>query len=250
MTEETTGTTASPFPETADIETSSDDYASRFSGKTGAWFLEVQANIAVKLLAMNSRSTILDVGGGHGQLAEPFCRAGYRVTILGSDESCRKRVAGLIDSARCDFKIGNVIDLPFDDRSMDATASFRLLPHCEQWPKLVAELCRVARERVVVDYPAITGINALAPMLFSAKQKVEKNTRVWRQFKHHEVIAAFEQNGFRLVARRGQFFLPMVLHRALRCRTLSRLLEGACGLVGLRRLFGSPVIAVFERKAQ
>jgi hypothetical protein len=31
----------SDFPETADIETSSDDYARRFAGKIGAWFLHV-----------------------------------------------------------------------------------------------------------------------------------------------------------------------------------------------------------------
>ena len=34
--------TSNSFPETADIETSSEDYATRFAGKIGAWLLQVQ----------------------------------------------------------------------------------------------------------------------------------------------------------------------------------------------------------------
>ena len=42
---------------------------------------------------------MLDVGGGHGQLAIPLCRAGYRVTVLGSDASCRRRLEALVAGA-------------------------------------------------------------------------------------------------------------------------------------------------------
>ena len=55
-----------PFSETADIDTSSDDYARRFSGKTGAWFLKVQQAATMRMLALSCQKTILDVGGGHG----------------------------------------------------------------------------------------------------------------------------------------------------------------------------------------
>ena len=133
------------FPETADIETSSDDYATRFAGATGAWMLEVQERIATALLEKHPARTVLDVGGGHGQLAVPLCRAGYAVTVLGSAERCRRRVAAVVDDGACTFTVGNVIDLPFADRSFDAVLCFRLLTHCTQWPRLVAELCRVTR---------------------------------------------------------------------------------------------------------
>ena len=63
------------------------------------------------------------------------------------------RIAGVVDSGACRFQVGNVVDLPFPDRSFDAAISFRLLTHCEAWPVLIRELCRVARRTVIVDYP-------------------------------------------------------------------------------------------------
>lgn len=237
-----------PFPETADIATSSDDYARRFSGSTGEWFLDVQAHITLALIGAQPGATVLDVGGGHGQISRPLAEAGYRVTVLGSDESCRSRIDDLVADGKCTFTVGNVIDLPYEAGSFDVVTSFRLLPHCEMWPRLIKEMCRVTAGEVVVDYPAITGLNALAPMLFSAKKRIEKNTRTWRQFRHPEVTRAFDDNGFVRAGAQGQFFLPMVLHRALRCRTLSRFLEGGCGLLGLRSRWGSPVIARFTKK--
>lgn len=236
------GDTWSPFPETADIETSNDDYATRFRGKTGAWMLDVQTRLTRKLLAGLERGTLLDVGGGHGQLAHPLADDGWRVTVLGSAKSCEHRVRDLTSSGRAEFKVGNVIELPFPDKSFDVVICFRLLTHCEQWEQLVRELCRVSRGPVICDYPTSQSVNAIAPMLFAAKKKLEKNTRHWRLFKHREVTDAFAAAGARIVAQRKQFALPMALHRALKCAGLSALLEGCCRAVGLTALCGSPVI--------
>ena len=62
-------TTTDKGLETADIETSSDGYAARFAGPVGEWMLEIQETITVALLPKTPSATILDVGGGHGQLA-------------------------------------------------------------------------------------------------------------------------------------------------------------------------------------
>ncbi len=235
------------FPETADIETSSDDYASRFAGATGEWMLGVQEKIALAKLKLSGASTILDVGGGHGQLAGPLCRAGFDVTVLGSDESCRARIAGLLGGGRCRFVVGDVIALPFADRSFDAAISFRLLTHCSRWPELVKELCRVARKSVVVDYPTSESLNMVAPALFGAKKRLEGNTRTWKLFRHEEVAEEFARHGFKPRSRTGQFFLPMVLHRALKMAPLSAGLEGVCRALGLTRAWGSPVIIEMTR---
>ena len=85
--------TSSPFPETADIETSNDDYATRFAGKTGAWMLDVQTRLTRRQLASFPKGTLLDVGGGHGQLAHPLADDGWDITVLGSAPSCEKRIA-------------------------------------------------------------------------------------------------------------------------------------------------------------
>ena len=241
MTDRNTTTTA-PYPETADIETSSDAYAARFSGSVGEWMLGVQERITLRMLADMPGATILDVGGGHGQLAVPLCRAGYKVTVVGSHASCRRRIAALVDSGACQFEVGNVVTLPFPDRSFDAAISFRLLPHCEAWPELIRELCRVARRKVIVDYPTSQSLNAVAPALFGAKKKLEGNTRQWRLFRHDEVTAEFARQGFECKSRVPQFFLPMVLHRAMRWRLWSAGKEWFCGAIGLTRRWGSPVI--------
>ncbi len=234
--------------ETADIETSSDGYASRFCGPVGEWMLSTQERIVVRLLSAHAEPTILDVGGGHGQLAIPLGRRGYAVTVLGSDPSCRARIAGEVDAGRCRFVSGDVLALPFADRSFDVVLSFRLLPHCERWEALIAELCRVARSAVIVDYPVGGGLNRLAPALFAAKKRMEGNTRAWRAFRDDEVTSAFGKSGYGRAARRPQFFLPMVLHRTLHCRPLSAAAEGACRALGLTRLWGSPVIVEMRRQ--
>jgi len=233
--------------ETADIESSSDAYATRFAGPAGRWMLEVQERITLGFLRDRPGAGILDVGGGHGQLAVPLCREGYRVTVLGSDASCRHRVSEIVDAGSCAFVVGDVIDLPFDDRSFDTVISFRLVTHCRRWPKLIDELCRVARDSVIVDYPTSQSLNCIAPALFKAKKKLEGNTRTWALFKHAEVHGEFARNGYGLRRQEAQFFLPMVLHRALKCRTVSAALEGFCRLAGLSRRWGSPVIVEMAR---
>ena len=241
--------TSSPFPETADIETSNDDYATRFRGATGAWMLKVQERGVMKLLGARVApgATVLDVGGGHAQLAHPLADAGYKVSVIGSAPSCRHRIADLVDAGRCSFEVGNVVELPYPDGSFDAVVAVRMLTHCERWPQLVKEMCRVSRGPVITDYPTSQSLNAIAPALFKAKKKFERNTRHWTLFRHRQVREGFAAAGFRETGRYAQFFLPMVVHRALRCRPLSALLEGCCRCLGLTRLLGTPVIGRWER---
>ncbi len=233
--------------ETADIETSSDGYAARFAGPAGEWMLRVQETITAALLPAPDAVTVLDVGGGHGQLVRPLCRRGYVVTVVGSDESCRNRIADLVEKGQCGFMAGNVVELPFPDQSFDIVMSFRLLPHCAAWPVLIRELCRVARASVIVDYPTSEGLNAIAPALFGAKKKLEGNTREWRMFRHVEIVEEFAKHGFVPERRIPQFFLPMVLHRMLKCPRLSAGLEAICRGLGLTRRWGSPVILRMDR---
>ncbi|MBR0057016.1 MAG: class I SAM-dependent methyltransferase, partial [Kiritimatiellae bacterium] len=200
-----TGDTWSSFRETADIETSNDDYATRFRGRTGAWMLGVQTRLTRRLLAQCRRGTLLDVGGGHGQLAHPLADDGWDVTVTGSARSCEHRIRDLTSSGRAKFAVCDSLALPFPDGSFDAVVCFRLLTHCDRWESLVRELCRVSRGPVICDYPTSQSVNAIAPMLFAAKKRIEKNTRHWRLFRHAEVDAAFAAAGARVEARLKQF---------------------------------------------
>lgn len=242
MTTPNDETAQSGLPETADIHTSSDEYAGRFAGAAGAWMLEVQERLTRRMLEPFPDVEILDVGGGHGQLAIPLTQAGHAVTVLGSDESCRHRIRTEVDAGRCRFLVGNVIDLPFDDDAFDTVICFRLVTHCEQWPRLIKELCRVARRSVIVDYPTSASVNVIAPALFGAKKKVEKNTRTWTLFRHRQIHEAFAACGYRPQQVRKQFFLPMALHRIVKSRAISAGSEAVCRGLGLTALWGSPVI--------
>jgi len=236
------------FPETADIETASDDYAGRFSGAVGAWMLKIQEVAVLDLLQDHPGAAVLDVGGGHGQLAVPLCREQYPVTVVGSAEVCRRRIAALVDAGQCRFQVADVLKLPFAARSFDTVLCFRLVTHCARWEELIGELCRVAARAVIVDYPTSQSLNCVAPRLFGAKKKLEGNTRAFRLFRHEEIAGAFARHSFVPGRRSGQFCLPMVLHRRLKCRPLSAAVEGLLRQAGLVRRWGSPVILELRRR--
>ena len=228
--------------EDADVVTSSAAYARRFAGPVGAWFLEVQARITLDLLRLWPGASVLDVGGGHGQLLGPLLEAGHDVTVYGSAEVCRERIQDRLDGTRARFEAGDLLRSRWPDRAFDVVVCYRLLPHVAAWPELVGELCRLARRAVLVDYPTRRSVNAAAEPLFAAKKGVEGDTRPFAVFRDAEVVAAFAAAGFRSTARRPEFFLPMALHRALHAAPLSRAMETAARGLGLVRALGSPVI--------
>jgi len=230
--------------ETPDVETSSDDYARRFSGAVGEWFLGVQERACLDLVRPWLGGTVLDVGGGHGQIAVPLAREGFCVTVLGSAPVCRERLDRAARRAGVEvaFEHGPLLPLPYGDGSFDVVVSFRLLPHIRRWRRLVAELCRVARSAVVVDYAPLVSANLLAPLLFHVKKGIEKNTRYYLTFLEGAVRRAFQAAGFYATGRFDEFFVPMAVHRMLGRPRASAVAEDVSRRLGLTRLLGSPVI--------
>ncbi len=234
--------------ESPDIETSSEEYARRFTGKVGKWLLQIQEEATLKLLSPYRNATILDVGGGHGQLTKPLLDSGFKVTVFGSASACATRILPLRDGKNCQFATGNLLTLPFIDRAFDVVISYRLLSHVSNWEQLLSEMCRVAKTSVIVDYPEAYSINYLIPWLFHVKKQIEKNTRRFRCFHGYELLEKFESLGFGLSERVPEFFLPMVLHRTMKTANLSHALEGAFRRLGLTARWGSPVILKLVRK--
>jgi SAM-dependent methyltransferase len=240
--------TIPPPREAPDVETASEAYARRFAGEVGAYFLAIQARTVLDLLAPWPRARVLEVGGGHAQLAAPLVERGFRVTVTGSEEVCRERLDRSLPPGSFEFALCGLPRLPFPDRSFDVVLAVRLLTHLERWREALGEMCRVARSAVIVDYPDTRSFNRLYGLLFSWKKAVEGNTRTFHRFRQGEVIAECGRHGFGRPAVRRQFFLPMVVHRAVGRAGLSRAMERASALMGLTRAFGSPVILRVERK--
>lgn len=95
----------------------------------------------------------------------------------GNDESCQQRIQSLVNQNICSFQVGNVLDLPFPDNSFDVTISYRFLDRVNNWQQFGQELARVAKKAVIIDYPTVRSVNAIAPYLFKLKQGLEGNTR-------------------------------------------------------------------------
>lgn len=235
--------------ETADRETSTDEYARRFSGAVGAWFLERQTSLVLSHVRRTPARSVIDIGGGHGQSAAPLADNGYEVTVFGSAPECVHRVSTLVSQGRCRFVSGDLINLPFPDRSFGVALSLRLLPHCTRWETLIEEMCRVSEHGVIVDYPSYRSFNIFYALLFPLKKRVEGDTRTYTIFRDGDVEAAFATCGFRRVRRSPQFFLPMVLYRKVKSPTVGRILEGLFVALGLTSFFGSPTISLFVRDA-
>lgn len=236
------------LPETADIETSSDDYATRFAGPVGAWFLKIQEEVTLRMLAPYPGATVLDVGGGHGQTAEALVNNGYQLTVLDSAAICAHRIEKLIDEGRCKFMVGSIINLPFADKAFDVVISYRLLPHVTAWQRYLAEMSRVARYAVVLDYPEVQSVNYIEPLLFRFKKNIEGNTRPYTCYRQSQVLNAFRQHGFTFGDRYRQFFWPMVLHRKLKNLGVSSALEKITRGIHATDVLGSPVILKVVRE--
>lgn len=233
--------------ETPDIETSSDDYARRFAGAAGQYFLAIQSAALEHLMRDLRGTAVLEVGGGHAQLVSTFLRNDCTLTILGSDAGTHDRVRTLHPNAPVICDTGDLLSLPYPDRSFDVVAAVRLVAHVDAWQQLLGELCRVARRTVIVDYASWRSLNALTPMLFRFKKSIEGNTRHYRSFLPSQLAGELEQHGFRVSDSYGQFFLPMFVHRALAGAPWLQSAERAFRRIGLTAVLGSPILLRADR---
>lgn len=227
--------------EQPDVHSSTEIYARRFEGPAGRYLLDVQTQALHRLIAPWPRASVLDIGGGHGQVAAPLAEAGHPVTVLASNAAGFGRTQE-IAGERVRLAVGPLCAPPFPDRSFDIAIALRMMAHVADWRALVEGLCRIARHAVIIDFPIPGGSNALAPVLFGMKKSLEGDTRMFRVIAKSEVRRAFTENRFMVDAAIGQFVLPMAVHRALKAPRLSSALESALHGCGLAGPFGTPVL--------
>jgi SAM-dependent methyltransferase len=232
--------------EQPDLGSSSDDYAKRFEGAVGNYFLDVQLQAVLELLRPWRGARVLDVGGGHAQLAGPLREAGYDVTVLGSTPACSVRPRRLCP--KVPFVAGSLIDPPFRKGAFDVAVAVRLLAHLPDWRALVGGLVHVASRAVLVEFPSSAGVNAAAGALFGLKRRVEGNTRAFHTFSQSQVKREFELLGYGECHTLPQFFWPMALHRLSNSAGLARALERVPCTLGWTARRGSPVLLCAARE--
>lgn len=234
---------------TPDADTASDDYAKRFSGPIGSYFLAEQNRIVAELLGASGPCRILEVGGGHAQLTPALLEAGHEVWVQGSTPECVNRLASLFVRypGRLRFVVSNLWTLPFADRAFDLVIAIRLLAHVERFEALLREMARVSDSRVIVDFPPVFSANLWQPLLFSVKRKVEGNTRPFFCYQAKQLYRPLRAAGFDRFRMAKQFTVPMVVHRKIASPAFSRAIETGCRRSGLTRLIGAPSLLLAER---
>lgn len=223
----------------------------RFSGPIGRLLAETQERVIASFLEPVRARTVLDVGTGTGRAAIALARRGAEVT--GVDASAEMLAVAQRRAADAQVQVtfarGDAHGLAFADRSFNTVVCLRVLMHTPDWRQSLAELCRVAGERVVFDYPALASAAALQACARWVAHACGASVEAYRVFSHRAVRAALEANGFRVRDEHRQFVLPIAVHKRLGSLAATGRVEGALSRAGLTGLAGSPVTIVAERCA-
>jgi len=223
--------------------------ALRFGGPIGRYLLDCQQALLQEALAPGRNRTILDVGTGTGRAAIRLAEAGARV--IGVDASAEMLRVARAKAAQAavaiELGIADAHALPFASGSADAVVCLRVLMHAVDWRACVGELCRVARWRVVVDFPASASLAAVESGARRIAGALGRRVEAYRVIAEGDVADAFRLHGFRIVMVRRQFVLPIAFHKAIGRLGFTRTVERGLSAVGLSRLLGSPVTVVAER---
>ena len=221
----------------------------RFSGPIGEWLAASQAALLREYAGPDGGGAVLDVGTGTGRAALVLADAGATVTAIDASAEMLRVATARAESrgAPIHFALGDAHHLDFEARSFDTVVSLRVLMHTPNWRQCVAEACRVARTRVIVDYPAALSAAALQAAGRHLAHRLGAHTEPYRVFTDAAIRDAFAAHGFRLARQHRQFVLPIALHKALGSRGTSERIERVLAAAGLLRLAGSPVTVLAER---
>lgn len=232
----------------ADIASSSNEYANRFAGVAGEYFLDVQTRaVASAIYAEKAYTTVLEVGGGHCQLTKFFLDQDLKVTIQASTEQSLQRAKELGFERKVHFSVSPLTPLAFADNSFDLVSGIRLMAHVPDWKLFLKEMLRVSKRGIVFDFANINTLNILTPLLFKIKKKIESNTRPYACQSMSEVDSYLRSLGCKDLVTVPQFVCPMGIHRLLKSKLASENIEASFHALGLNNKFGSPVI-VFAQK--
>lgn len=224
--------------------------ALRFGGPIGRWLLETQERVLREALSPARAPLIADVGTGTGRAAIGLASAGARAIGLDFSEEMLSVARTRATQARVSpvtFARADAHALPLATASVDAAVSLRVLMHAIDWRLCLAELCRIARWRVVVDFPSSRSLAAIESAARRRRLQAGQRVEAYRVISERQVRDEFARHGFRVAAVHRQFVLPIALHKAIGLRGATRAVEGALAAVGLLRAFGSPVTMIAER---
>lgn len=223
--------------------------ALRFGGPIGQLVQHTQEVLLMAAFGPIQGRTILDVGTGTGRAALAFARAGAVVTGIDASEEMLAvaRRSAAERKLTATFQLGDAHAIPFADRQFDCAVSLRVIMHTPDWERCVQELCRVAKWRIVVDFPSARSAAALESR--SRRKKLERGDKVeaYRTIGEDDVRGVIEAAGFKVIGVHKQFVLPINFHKLFNAPALTESVEAILRFTGLLKVFGSPVTMTAER---
>ena len=108
---------------------------------------------ATSLVSREGISTILEVGCGEGELAQPILGATAAETYLGTDLSSRIIEEASTRNPDLQFEVQNAETLPYPDASFDLVVACEVLEHVENPEAVLSELNRLSARWILVSVP-------------------------------------------------------------------------------------------------
>ena len=250
MTEETSPTHYS-YTHYRDPNTAKTFDELRFGGPIGALVAATQARVIANFVGRLQDRRMLDVGTGTGRAALLLARSGARVTGVDASEAmlAMARARAAEQGVRATFAVGDAHALTFPNRSFEVALSLRVIMHAPRPEDCIAELCRVADQLVIFDYPSARSLARIQSSARRLAARLGVRTEAYRVFTDAEIVTALDRCGFRVRSVHRQFVLPIALHKAVRSVRFTTASEAWLDRVGLLDRFGSPVTLVAERCA-
>ena len=233
----------------ADSETAKRFDDSHFGGPIGQLIVETQERVLFDFLGDVHNASVLDVGTGTGRAALAIAKLGAHVIGVDASAEMLKVAQKHAEDASLNIKFlpGDAHALDFADQSCDVVVSLRMLMHTPDWHRCIGEMCRVARQRVIFDYPPSFSFAALQTGLRRIAQYVGRRVEAYHVIPTSAVRSVLKKSGFEIVQMNRQFVLPIALHKLIGSQRFTSGTESIFASIGLLRLMGSPVTILAER---
>ena len=123
-----------------------EEYDRWYETSRGQWIGRLEYSLVCDALEIRPGQSLLDVGCGTGWFTRKFA-CDPRLRVTGLDVDLDRLAVGRSKDTRSTYVQADAQRLPFPDNAFDRVVSITALPFIADWPRAVAEIVRVSRDR-------------------------------------------------------------------------------------------------------